>query len=173
VKSGSRFDPEKAKWFNKHYFQQKTEMELSELFKPILKEKGVLASDEKILKVVSEVKERCQFVSEIWDQSSYFFVKPESYDAKTIEKRWLAETPEQLNAICEIFETVENWEQTLIKEAFSNFMNEKGWNFGAIMNPLRLCLVGGNVGPDLFKICEILGKEETISRIKVAIKKIV
>jgi glutamyl-tRNA synthetase len=172
VKSGSRFDPEKAKWFNKHYFQQKTEQELAELFKPILKEKGVSASDEKILKVVTEVKERCQFVSELWEQSSYFFVTPESYDAKTIEKRWLPETPGQLNEICEVFETIETWEQPLIKDAFSNFMNEKGWNFGAIMNPLRLCLVGGNVGPDLFKICEILGKEETISRIKVAIETI-
>ena len=172
VKSGSRFDPEKAKWFNKHYFQQKTEIELAELFKPILIEKGITASDDKILKVVAEVKERCQFVSELWDQSSFFFVVPESYDAKTIEKRWLPETPAQLTAICEVFKTVENWEQTKIKEAFSNFMNEKGWNFGAIMNPLRLCLVGGNVGPDLFKICEILGKEETIERIKTAIEKI-
>ena len=172
VKSGSRFDPEKAKWFNKHYFQQKTEQELAELFKPILKEKGVSVSDTKILKVVTEVKERCQFVSELWDQSSYFFVVPESYDAKTVEKRWLPETPGQLNAICETFETIENWEQPVIKEVFSNFMNEKGWNFGAVMNPFRLCLVGGNVGPDLFKICEILGKEETISRINAAIEKI-
>ena len=172
VKSGSRFDPEKAKWFNKHYFQQKTENELAELFKPILIEKGITVSDDKILKVVAEVKERCQFVSELWDQSSFFFIVPENYDAKTIEKRWLPDTPAQLTAICKVFETVENWEQTKIKEAFSNFMNEKGWNFGAIMNPLRLCLVGGNVGPDLFKICEILGKEETIERIKTAIEKI-
>jgi glutamyl-tRNA synthetase len=172
VKSGSRFDPEKAKWFNKHYFQQKSVEELSDLFKPILNEKGISASDEKIQKVVAEVKERCQFVSEIWEQSNFFFTVPESYDAKTIEKRWLPETSAQLTAICEVFSVVENWEQTKIKEAFSNFMNEKGWNFGAIMNPLRLCLVGGNVGPDLFKICEILGKEETIERIKTAIDRI-
>ena len=172
VKSGSRFDPEKAKWFNKHYFQEKTVNELSELFRPILKEKGVAAPDEKVIKVVAEVKERCQFVSELWEQSSFFFIVPESYDAKTVEKRWLAETPYQLTAIGKVFENVEIWEQPLIKEAFSNFMNENGWNFGAIMNPLRLCLVGGNVGPDLFKICEILGKEETIQRIQAAIEKI-
>ena len=172
VKSGSRFDPEKAKWFNRHYFQQKTIVELAELFKPVLKEKGVSVSDDTVCKVIAEVKERCQFVNEIWNQSSFFFTVPESYDAKTIEKRWLAETPAQLTEICGVFETVESWEQSLIKEAFSNFMNEKGWNFGAVMNPLRLCLVGGNVGPDLFKICEILGKEETISRIKIAIKTI-
>ena len=172
VKSGSRFDPEKAKWFNRHYFQQKSVEELAGLFKPVLEQKGVNAGDEKIEKVIAEIKERCGFVSELWEQSYYFFVVPESYDAKTIEKRWLPETAAQLTEISTVFRRVENWEQALIKEAFSNFMNEKGWNFGAIMNPLRLCLVGGNVGPDLFKICEILGKEETITRIQIAIEKI-
>ena len=151
VKSGSRFDPEKAKWFNRHYFQQKTIVELAELFKPVLKEKGVSVSDDTVCKVIAEVKERCQFVNEIWNQSSFFFTVPESYDAKTIEKRWLAETPAQLTEICGVFETVESWEQSLIKEAFSNFMNEKGWNFGAVMNPLRLCLVGGTWVPICLK----------------------
>ena len=172
VKSGSRFDPEKAKWFNRHYFQQKSVAELAGLFKPVLEQKGVNAGDEKIEKVVIEIKERCGFVSELWEQSYYFFVVPESYDAKTIEKRWLPETAGQLTEISTVFNGVGNWEQASIKEAFSEFMNNKGWNFGAIMNPLRLCLVGGNVGPDLFKICEILGKEETIARIQIAIEKI-
>ena len=122
--------------------------------------------------MITEIKERCEFVSQLWEQGYYFFETPKSYDAKTIEKRWLPETPGLLNEICDVFETVENCEQPLIKEAFSNFMNEKNWNFGAVMNPLRLCLVGGNVGPDLFKICEIIGKEETVSRIKIAIEKI-
>jgi glutamyl-tRNA synthetase len=172
VKSGSRFDPEKAKWFNRHYFQQKTEQELTVLFQPVLKEKGVSVSDEMVIKVIAEIKERCEFVSQLWEQGYYFFETPKSYDAKTIEKRWLPETAAQLTEISTVFNGIEKWEQSIIKEVFSNFMNEKGWNFGAVMNPLRLCLVGGNVGPDLFKICEILGKEETISRIKVAIETI-
>ena len=173
VKSGSRFDPEKAKWFNKHYFQLKTETELAELFKPVLEEKGVSASDEKIVKVVSEVKERCEFVSELWEQSSYFFAAPDSYDEKTIKKRWKEDTPDKLTAIADLFDSVQDWKADSIKEAFSTFINEKEWGFGAIMNPLRLSLVGGNMGPDLFVICEILGKDETIQRINSAIKKIV
>ncbi|HSH20533.1 MAG TPA: hypothetical protein VLA03_08765, partial [Draconibacterium sp.] len=172
VKSGSRFDPEKAKWFNKHYFQEKSVEELSTLFKPVLTEKGVSASDEKIIKVVSEIKERCEFVSDLWTQSSYFFEAPEEYDAQTVKKRWKENTGEQLLAISGVFEGVGIWTADSIKEVFSAFMNEKEWGFGAIMNPLRLCLVGGNMGPDLFLICEILGKEETISRIKTAVEKI-
>ena len=172
VKSGSRFDPEKAKWFNKHYFQQKTEPELAQLFKPVLKEKGVSAADEKIERVVAEVKERCEFVADLWEQGHFFFVAPTSYDEKTVKKRWKEDTPEKLLAIAELFKSIENWDTESIKKSFSSFMNEKEWGFGVVMNPLRLCLVGGNMGPDLFVICEILGKEETVSRIESAIKAI-
>jgi len=172
VKSGSRFDPEKAKWFNKHYFQQKPVEEISQLFKPVLDKKGVSASDEKINAVVAGIKERCEFVSEIWEQSYYFFQAPTAYDAKTIKKRWKEDTPAKLMEIAILLESVESWKAASIKEAFSAFMNEKEWGFGMVMNPLRLCLVGGNMGPDLFVICEILGKEETIQRIKTAVARI-
>ena len=172
VKSGSRFDPEKAKWFNKHYFQEKTVDELALLFKPVLKEKGVEAGDEKIAKVVAEIKERCEFVSDLWEQSYYFFEVPESYDEKTVSKRWKEDTPGKLSEISVLFESVSDWKAEAIKEAFSAFMNEKEWGFGVVMNPLRLSLVGGNMGPDLFVICELLGKEESIKRIQLAIEKI-
>ncbi|QIA06330.1 glutamate--tRNA ligase [Draconibacterium halophilum] len=172
VKSGSRFDPEKAKWFNKHYFQEKSVDELAELFMPVLAEKGIEASDEKTKAVVAEIKERCEFVADLWDQSSYFFEAPTEYDAKTVKKRWKENTPNQLTEIVNVFETVDNWKADAIKDAFSAFMNEKEWGFGTIMNPLRLALVGGNMGPDLFVICELLGKEESIARIKTAIEKI-
>lgn len=172
VKSGSRFDPEKAKWFNKHYFQQKTEEELGRLFEPVLKGKGVTATKEKIERVVAEVKERCEFVNDLWEHGHFFFVVPTSYDEKTVKKRWKEDTSEKLLAIADLFEATENWKAESIKESFSAFMNEKEWGFGMVMNPLRLCLVGGNMGPDLFVICEILGKEETISRINSAIKAI-
>ncbi len=172
VKSGSRFDPEKARWFNKHYLQEKQESELAGLFRPILESKGVSASDEKICKVVSIIKERCEFIPDLWEQSRYFFIAPTDYDAKTIKKRWKEDTPEKLSAIVNLFQSVENWNAESIKEAFSAFMNEKGWGFGMVMNPLRLCLVGGNMGPDLFVICELLGKEEAIKRINDGIANI-
>ncbi|PIF05000.1 MAG: glutamate--tRNA ligase [Draconibacterium sp.] len=172
VKSGSRFDPEKAKWFNRYYFQQKPVAELALLFKPVLKEKGVTADDEKIKAVIAEIKERCDFIKDLWEQGSFFFVAPETYDEKTIKKRWKEDTSQQLDVIAHVFQSVDEWRAPKIKEAFSAFMNEKGWNFGAVMNPLRLCLVGGNMGPDLFVICELLGKEETVLRIGSAIKSI-
>lgn len=140
--------------------------------KLVLVEKGVKSTGEKTLAVVSEIKERCEFVSEIWGQSYYFFEAPTGYDAKTVKKRWKEDTPDKLKEIVTLFESVDSWKADSIKERFSTFMNEKEWGFGAVMNPLRLSLVGGNMGPDLFVICELLGKEESIQRINSAIESI-
>lgn len=172
VKSGSRFDPEKARWFNKYYFQKKSAEELTGLFMPFLNKRRIHLPEEKVIPVVEEIRERCQFVSELWSQGYYFFEAPEIYDEKTVQKKWTEETPAQLEAIAGLFEKLDGWKQDQVKEKFSEYMNDKGWNFGAVMNPLRLCLVGGNVGPDLFKICEILGKEETVKRIRTAVQRI-
>lgn len=172
VKSGSRFDPEKAKWFNRHYFQQKSTAELADSFRKLLQNRNISATDVKIEKVVSEVKERCTFVSDLWEQGWFFFEAPAAYDEQTIKKKWKEETPDQLTEIAALFESVEVWQASAIKDRFSAFMNDKGWNFGAVMNPLRLSLVGGNVGPDLFVICEILGKEETVRRIEKCLERL-
>ncbi len=169
VKSGARFDPEKAKWFNRHYLQEKTANELGDLFKPVLVEKGIEVKTRMLIKVIEMVKERCGFVSEIWDQAGYFFEPPASYDEKTVKKKWKEDTPDKLNAIIEVFLAVENWNAEQIKEAFSAFMNKKEWGFGVVMVPIRLALVGSSQGVDLFDICELIGRDETISRIRKAI----
>jgi glutamyl-tRNA synthetase len=173
VKSGSRFDPEKAKWFNRHYLQQKSAKELAQLFTPVLERKDISASGEKTIRVVAEIKERCAFVADLWDQGSYFFQAPDAYDEKTVKKRWKEDTSEKLSAIAGLFETMENWKAEAIKESFSDYMNRKQWSFGEIMSPLRICLVGSNMGPDLFVIFEILGKNETVSRIRKALDRII
>lgn len=172
VKSGSRFDPEKAKWFNRQYFQQKKNSELTTLFAALLTEKGISPSGEKVARVVTEIKERCAFVSDLWEQGSYFFEAPAGYDEKTIKKRWKEDTSDKLQAIAGLFETVENWNAEGIKTVFSDWMNEREWKFGDVMSPIRICLVGSNMGPDLFVICEILGQTETVERIRVALEKI-
>ena len=172
VKSGARFDPEKAKWFNRHYLQLKSAQELAELFKPELVSKGIVVDDHKLETIVSKIKDRCEFVKDLWAQSCYFFVAPETYDEKTVKSKWKADTGEKLLVLADFFETVADWKADAIKEAFSAFMASKEWGFGAVMVPVRLALVGTSTGPDLFEILELVGKEEAIGRIKTAIIKI-
>lgn len=172
VKSGARFDPEKAKWFNRHYLQQKSPAELAGLFLPVLKEKGIDPEPQKLERIVGMIQERCEFVNDIWAQAHFFFQAPESYDEKTIQKKWKPDTNEKLEAISVFFETIGTWTAENIKEQFSAFMTEKEWGFGVVMVPVRLALVGESSGPDLFEICELIGKAETIGRIKTACEKI-
>jgi glutamyl-tRNA synthetase len=172
VKSGARFDPEKAKWFNRQYLQQKNAGELSTLLLPLLEEKGICPELTQLSRIVELVKERCEFVKDFWPQSFYFFQAPEIYDEKTIKAKWKADTGEKLLAIARLFETVEEWKNETIKETFSLFMSAKEWSFGAVMVPIRLALVGSSTGPDLFEICEIIGQYQTINRIKTAVGQI-
>ena len=171
-KSGARFDPEKTKWFNHQYFIKKSDSELGELLLPLLKEKGINAGLSLATKVSGMVKERCNFVAEIWDQSSFLFQAPATYDEKIVSKRWKDDVPEIMVDLARFLGSVEQWNAPLIKEPFSAYVTTKGWNFGTVMNSLRLCLVGGSFGPDIFEICEILGKTETISRITKAVEAI-
>jgi glutamyl-tRNA synthetase len=169
-KSGSRFDPEKTKWFNHQYLIRHTDTELANLFLPFLESKKIKVPFELIVRVCSLVKERCHFVNEVWEQGFFFFQSPTSYDEKMVAKRWKEGVPEMMAEIAGFFGTVESWRAPLIKEPFSLMVTEKGWNFGTIMNSLRLCLVGGSFGPDIFEICEIIGRDETIARIQQAVK---
>lgn len=172
VKSGSRFDPEKARWFNKHYFQAKSEEELAYLFIPVLTEKGVKEPVEKIVRIIAEIKDRCEFVSDLWEHGGYFFIAPVAYDKKTIKKHWQNDTSAKLLTIAGLFSGYERWDAESVKQQFSEFINGKEWSFGSVMIPLRLCLVGESKGPDIFKIFELLGKDEVIVRIKNGVETI-
>ena len=171
-KSGSRFDPEKTRWFNHQYLIRHSDEELAETFLPFLAAKGISVPKALVVRVTGLVKERCHFVNEIWDQGFFFFKAPESYDEKIVSKRWKDGVPEMMKEIAGFFGGVDNWQAPQIKEPFSQFVTDKGWNFGTIMNSLRLCLVGGSFGPDIFEISEIIGREETIARILKATREI-
>lgn len=171
-KAGARFDPEKAKWFNHQYLIRKSDEELVNLFIPILKDKGITppATDE-LSRIIALVKERVTFVNELWDQTAFFFSAPQTYDPKVVKKRWKGEVPAFLQSLADEFDSFKDaWNAATIKEKVSQRIQEKKMNFGAVMNSLRLALVGGSFGPDLFSIIEILGREEVSKRIRQAIR---
>ena len=145
---------------------------IAEQYLSILKCKNIDFSIEYVEKVVGLVKERCNFVADLWEQSSFFFVKPESYDEKVIKKRWKEDTAQRLNEIAELLNSIEDFNVEKTEHEVHSFIEEKQLNMGQIMNCLRLSLVGAGKGPSLFEIICLIGKEETIERIKTAIEKI-
>ena len=171
-KSGSRFDPDKAKWFNHQWLQQKSDREIAELFMPVLKEKGVEGDIEIVSKIVGLVKDRLNFVNDLWEQSSFFFLAPEEYDAKFVKKRWKENTPSLMTELIEVLSKIDTFTSSETESQVKKWIEEKELGMGAVMNAFRLCIVGAGKGPHMFDIIELLGKEETISRIKKGIETI-
>jgi glutamyl-tRNA synthetase len=191
-KSGAKFDYKKGIWFNHQYIQRKTDEEVAELFTANLchfapdadsPENAVLhrLADQarndrqlygKIVKIVGLVKERIHFVGELWEQAAFFFIAPETYDEKTVRKRWKEETPAQLAELIAVLESISDFTAKPTEEAVVSWIESKTYHLGNLMNAFRLALVGESKGPHIFDITEILGKEEVIRRIEKAIREI-
>ncbi|MEA3445180.1 MAG: glutamate--tRNA ligase [Bacteroidota bacterium] len=171
-KSGSRFDPEKAKWFNHQWLQRKDNKEIASQFSLILKEKGIITDLNTLEKIVALVKERCQFVHELWDQADFFFVAPTEYHGKTVKKRWKENTPTLMKALSEVLARIEDFSSANTEEKIKAWLAEKELSMGAVMNAFRLCIVGEPKGPHIFDIIELIGKEETINRLESGIENI-
>lgn len=168
-KAGARFDFEKAKWFNHQYLVKQTDVYLTSLFLKELRLKGVTADPAFVETVVSLIKDRVDFVQDMWKQASFFFVAPESYDTEVVKKRWKDNTPLQIAALKTLLEKIHDFSSETFKETVHNFIEAEHANMGAVMNCLRLALVGGSFGPDLPVIAEMLGKDEVVKRIEAAL----
>ena len=168
-KGGAKFDPEKTKWFQQHYLQQADNSYLADQFEKVLQKKEVNASKEYISEVVALIKERAVFVEDLWEQGYFFFIAPTSFEPKDSKKAWKDGTSELMLELKEFLKTVDNFEATSLQDQVKSWIQKKEIGFGKVMMPLRVALVGALQGPDLYKIAEFIGKEETLSRIQKAV----
>ncbi len=173
-KAGAKFDPEKNKWFNHQYLQKQNNESLADTFRLVLSEKSITTALD-VTKITSLIKERANFVSEFWEMSDYFFQAPLSYDEKAL-KNWKDETPDLMKRLVVVLKSPEISEEDFtsinIENIVKKWMTENEIGMGKIMQPFRLSLVGALKGAHLFDIVEVIGKEETISRIEMAIEKL-
>ncbi|MDE5970525.1 MAG: glutamate--tRNA ligase [Muribaculaceae bacterium] len=175
-RAGAKFAFEKGKWFNHTYLQNMDDATLAEKFKPVLREHGVdpdKYSDEFLTKVVSLVKGRINFVNDLWDQTSYFFVEPEEYEAKSVKKRWTPDMPGHMENLIKVLESIDDFSSAAAEPVVIGWIEKNNLHMGNVMNAFRLTVVGKCVGPHMFDITELLGKEETIRRIRKGIENIV
>ncbi|MBN1337943.1 MAG: glutamate--tRNA ligase [Bacteroidales bacterium] len=172
IKSGSRFDPAKARWFNHQYLMKKNDDELAAMFSADLEKRGVRADPDTVRKVAGLVKERADFVKDFWQHSCFFFQRPENYDAEMVKKQWKQETPQLLLEFAQKIKAVDGFDKDKTELLVKAFLEEKQTGTGKLMNPLRLALVGSPMGPGMFDIMEILGREEVVARIENALDKI-
>ncbi|MDR3266151.1 MAG: hypothetical protein LBT24_01085, partial [Tannerella sp.] len=196
-KSGAKFDYKKAVWFNHQYIQQKSDEEIARLFIPVMeknlnlvfsnetvkenveRKEVVLNVDcsqedfEAIVKIVGLVKERVNFVDELWEQAGFFFISPSSYDEKTVKKRWKEDSGEKMQELISLLQKVDDFSAHSTEQAVMSWIELNGYHSGNIMNAIRLALVGESKGPHIFDIIEILGKENVVRRLENAIGKLI
>lgn len=174
-KSGAKFDYKKGAWFNHEYLLREDDAKLAQLFKPVLEANGVKPEDfgdEFITRTVSLVKGRVSFVSELWDQGKFFYVAPNAYAEKDIKKRWSTEMPAIMEELVAVLDGIADFTSKPSEEIVLAWIAAKGYHLGNVMNAFRLTVVGECKGPHMFDITELIGKEETIARIRRGIAEI-
>lgn len=167
-KSGSKFDPEKTKWYNQQYLREKSGEELAQLLKPSL---SFDVSDEFLAGVCELMKERASFIQEMLDDD-YFFEAPQAYDEKTIKKKWKDQTPQIITELTNRYEQLDDFSAEKIEETFKTFLADKELGMGAVLPNFRVLVTGKGMGPSMFQISELLGKEEVIFRLKTGLEKL-
>lgn len=168
-KSGSKFDIEKAKWFNQHYIKNINDEVLTGTYLKLLQIENIECTPEKAGEICSLMKERVTFIKEIWTNAPYFFIAPEEYDAKVIKKKWNDEAVEVLKNYKNVLSDVDKLTKDVALSKLEGVLEELNIPLGKIMQALRLALTGVGGGPDLMGIISVLGKNEVISRIEKAL----
>lgn len=169
-KAGARFDYQKGIWFNHEYMLKKSNEEVANLFAPIVANNGVDETMERITKVVAMMKDRVNFVKELWPLCSFFFIAPTEYDEKTVKKRWKADSAKVMGELADVLEAIDDFSVEGQEPVVMKWVEEKGYKLGDVMNAFRLTLVGIGKGPGMFDISAFLGKEETLKRMRKAIE---
>ncbi len=164
-KSGSKFDPEKNKWFNKQYLERKSNEELAEYFIADAKNDGIDVDKQKAARICGMLKDRCHFPQDLYAQADYFFRAPQTYDEANLKKFFKEDSPELLRKTKELFANTQDFSSKNLEVKVNEMVQELGVGFGKVMNPLRLAIAGACKGPHLFDVLIEIGKDETLSRI--------
>lgn len=171
-KAGARFDFEKTKWFQHQYMQQEEDFCLAEGYMKVLESKNVQVSIALVERVVAAIKERATFVSDFWDLSCFYFESPAEFEPKAIKKIWKPGAAEIMTTVRNLVDEVTDFDAAHLSAAIKGWIEQQGTGFGKVMSPLRLAIVGKMMGPDIFEIMEIIGKNETLKRIDFALSEL-
>ena len=170
IKSGARFNPEKAKWYNREYLRMKSDAELAGLYVPVLEEHGVEAAPEYVQRAISVIKDRATFVADFWTAAPYLFVAPSEYTPKDVAKFWKEDNYGRLSAVRDRIAAYSgDWAVSAIAGYLEGWIKEAGWTLGGVMNCLRLTLTGSASGLGIAEIIYTIGLQEACARIDKAL----
>lgn len=173
-KAGAKFDPDKAKWFNQQYLRAKDgETLANELIENHSDIPAVRGAEPAFLAGVCDLmKERATFLADIPAEGDYFFAVPLEFDEKTTRKKWKENSGELMTEWANEFNSISDYNAENIEKTFKAFLETKGLGIGAVLPLFRLLVTGKGMGPSMFAIAELLGKQETSNRMNAGIQKL-
>ena len=169
-KAGAKFDYVKGQWFNHEYILNSDDEKLAPTFADILRDNGIEAPMESVVRVVGLMKGRVNFVKELWPLCRFFFVAPTTYDEKTVKKRWKDFSARQMGELAALLEALSDFSMAAQEAAVNAWLAENDYKMGDVMNAWRLTLVGEGKGPHMYEISSFLGQAETLKRMRRAIE---
>lgn len=172
-KGGAKFDYEKAKWFNHEWIKRTPVSSLQLAVRPILEERGIAIPDESFLAhAITLVRDRCTLLTDFYEQSKFLFETPAQLDLEAVKPKWSEEKKAFFEAAVNGFQAADIWKAGELEASFKALAAQKNIKPGDVLLPLRIMLVGGKFGPGVFDIAELIGKEETVKRIKNALNQL-
>jgi glutamyl-tRNA synthetase len=170
IKSGAKFDIEKAKWINQQFLKDASISTLGESLMKDLRKEGISADEKKVYQVADAFRERITFLTDLFPKTVYFFKRPIQYDENVVNKKWTRETVEVLQAYAILLEE-QNHEinQEIAGNLLKEILDKKGIAIGRVMQALRVAITGVSGGIDLMLTIEILGAHEVAVRINIAV----
>lgn len=171
-KAGARYDHDKTRWFNQQYLRLKSDAELGSLLLEEAQSAGVSIELDKAVAIAQLMKERAYFIKDLWEDAQFFFEAPKDYDEKTLNKKWNADARNHVEQLKGIFTSMSNFAAADVESAFKGYLEQNELGFGKVGPGFRLAVTGKGMGPSMFDICAILGQNETISRLELALAKL-
>ncbi len=169
-KSGAKFDPDKALWFQNHYFQNRSNQSIVEEFNEWLANNQKPSASVDLNLVVGLVKERVSFVKDLWGATDFFFEPPTTYDPKGVKRAVKDNTVAVLSKLLPLLKAHTWVDAEDLSGSVKEWCLAQDIGVGSVMMPLRLFLVGAMKGPDVFDIMMVLGKEQCLERINSGIQ---
>jgi glutamyl-tRNA synthetase len=169
-KSGSKFDADKAKWYNQQYLRTKGSEELANPLKDALASEGIEIKDDQIPGYIELVKDRASFIEEM-TEGKYLLERPVEYEERIISKKWNENTPAMVEHLIRKFSNVE-YKTEILHETFNQFLAENELGMGVVMPVLRVLITGRGAGPGMFETMAFLGKDESIVRLQSGLEKL-
>jgi glutamyl-tRNA synthetase len=170
-RSGVKFDIQKAMWFNQHYLRKQPATVLKNYLIQALEQRHIIYDAQQIDDACQLIQERTVFPQDFWEQGQYFFQVPEQYDTTIIQNKWTKQVTEVLQALVEIWPNLKDFKAASIKESLSKVLETQSLKRHELMPAIRVALTGLGAGPDLMRIMEILGQQECIQRLTIALQR--